>query len=49
MEIFLATALVVLFAAAILMGAPLFAIIGGGALVLFSLVADQSLVVPIIC
>ncbi len=48
MEILLATVLIVVFLAAILLGAPLFAIIGGGALVLFSLVAGESLVVPII-
>ncbi len=48
MDILIATGLIVLFITAILMGAPLFAIIGGGAMLLFCLVAGQSLVVPII-
>lgn len=43
-----ATGLIVLFIAAILLGAPLFAIIGGGAVVLFGLVAGESITVPII-
>jgi len=48
MEILLTPGLVIVFLMAILLGAPLFAIIGGGALILFSLVAGESLVVPII-
>ncbi|MDY6822823.1 MAG: TRAP transporter large permease subunit [Thermodesulfobacteriota bacterium] len=48
MDPLLATGLIVVFAAAILLGTPLFAIIGGGAVVLFALVADESMVVPII-
>lgn len=48
MGMLITTLLVFIFIAAILLGAPLFAIIGGGAVVLFHLVAGQSLVVPII-
>jgi tripartite ATP-independent transporter DctM subunit len=48
MDILLGTGLTIVFIAAILLGAPLFAIIGGGAMLLFHLVAGESLVVPVI-
>ncbi|MEW6076820.1 MAG: TRAP transporter large permease subunit [Thermodesulfobacteriota bacterium] len=48
MDILIGTGLIVVFIAAILMGAPLFAIMGGGSVLLFSLVAGERLVVPII-
>jgi tripartite ATP-independent transporter DctM subunit len=48
MDFLLATLLILIFAAAILLGAPLFAIIAGGTALLFHLVAGQNLAVPII-
>lgn len=48
MDPLLATGLIAIFIAAILLGTPLFAIIGGAAVVLFGLVAGESLAVPII-
>ncbi len=48
MDVLIATGLIFIFVAAIVLGAPLFAIIGGGTVLLFKLVADQGLAVPVI-
>lgn len=48
MNTLLLIVLIIVFIAAILLGAPLFAIIGGSAMLLFHFVAGESLTVPII-
>ncbi|MFZ5562765.1 MAG: TRAP transporter large permease [Thermodesulfobacteriota bacterium] len=48
METLVTIAIALVFVAAVLTGAPLFAIIGGGAVLLFGLVAGESISVPVI-
>lgn len=48
METIITTGIIFVFVAAILAGAPLFAVIGGGTVLLFGLVAGESISVPII-
>ncbi|ABW68958.1 TRAP transporter large permease [Desulfosudis oleivorans] len=47
MENLITISIVIVFVAAILAGAPLFAVIGGGTVLLFGLVAGESIAVPV--